>query len=181
MKKIDQSTTTSIIQHQHDVDNIIITTNHQEQAEPIKQEYNQSFNIQNDDLFTVHDQNDNIQTYQGDSFSSIVPFDTFVPFHSKLSNIQHEKLINLDLHHENVDENIQNINIINPNTSIVPQRSDREVLTYFRPTVVQHTVSKDEIVHSKAENSNEPRRSKRTITAPKKYSPPPNVRRTSKK
>ena len=116
-----------------------------------------------------------------DSFSSIVPFNSFIPFHSNLSKIQHEKIHNLDLEQEYINENIPTLHTEPPNTSIVPQRSDREVLTYFRPTVLQHSVSKDELVSSKAEDSNGPRRSKRTITAPKKYSPPPINRRTSKK
>ena len=110
-----------------------------------------------------------------------MPFNSFIPFHSNLSKIQHEQIHNLDLEHEYLNENIPTLHTEPPNTSIVPPRPYREVLTFFRPTVIQHTVSKDEIVSSKAENSKEPRRSKRTITAPKKYSPPPINRRTSKK
>ena len=42
MQIIDPSTTTSIIQHPHDVDNIITTTKHQDHTETCKQEHNQS-------------------------------------------------------------------------------------------------------------------------------------------
>ena len=144
---IDQTLPTSIEQQTYEKNHTNNTLSNEQTNKNVTNIQNLPLTIQDEDLSSlVAPNNIDSQIYINDSFSSMGSFQQFIPFHSKLDKIRHEQIINLDLQHENINEHIPTLHIEPPNTSIVPQRSDREALTYFRPTVIQNTVSKDQIV-----------------------------------